>query len=103
MTIDSTMIARGYFKSNAVSLGIDFKSEVRQIDTLLTQLVNTISSSSNKMSQSRDMIGQATALLQNAISCCGYNPMENIDNDLNNISLLPSHKFTICQLPKLCV
>ena len=96
LTIDSTITARGYIKSTEISLGVDYISDVRQIDTLLTQLVNTINSSSNKMLQPRDTIGQGTALLQNAILCFGGNPKEDMDNDLNDTSLLPSIQLTLC-------
>ena len=81
------MTSRGYFKSKEISLGIDYISDVLRIDTLFTQLVNSISSSSNRMSQPRDIIGQVTALLQNAISCIGDSSKEDIDNDLNDHSL----------------
>ena len=78
LNIDFMMTARGYQRNILV---FDYISGVRQIDTLLTQLVNTICSSSNKISQPGDMIGQATAL-QNAISCFGDKvSKEDIDND----------------------
>ena len=61
--IDTTITARGYLRSKELSLGIYYISDDRQIDTLLTQLVNTISSS-NKMSHPRDMIVQATVFIR---------------------------------------
>ena len=69
LIIDSTLTARGFFQSKEISLWIDCISDVRQIEILLTKLVDTISRSSKKISKPRDMIAEATALLQNAVSC----------------------------------
>ena len=45
LTIDSTMTARGYLQSKEISLRISCISDVRQIETLLTELVDTITCS----------------------------------------------------------
>ena len=103
LTIDSTLTARGFFQSKEISLGIDCISDVRQIETLLTELVSTISRSSKKISQPRDMIAEATALLQNAISCIEDHSKEDIDDKSNDAPFLPSLQFILCQLRNLCI
>ena len=95
LTIDSTLTARGFFQSKVISLGIDCISDVRQIETLLTELVGTISRSSKKISQPRDMIDEATALLQNAISCIEDHSKEDIDYKSNDVPFLPSLQFIL--------
>ena len=69
LIIESTMTVRGYVHSKQVPLGLDYIQDVREIDTLLTELVKMITSTSSKICQPRLMIDEATALLQDAISC----------------------------------
>ena len=95
LTIDSTLTARGFFQSKEISLGIDCISDVSQIETLLRELVSTISRSSKKISQPRDMIAEATALLQNAISCIEDHSKEDIDDKSNDPPFLPSLQFIL--------
>ena len=101
--IDSTLTARGFFQSKEISLGIDCISDVRQIEILLTKLVDTISRSSKKISKPRDMIAEATALLQNAVSCIEDHSNEDIDDKSNDAPFLPSLQFILCQLGNLCI
>ena len=103
LIIDSTLTARGFFQSKEISLGIDCISDVRQIEILLTKLVDTISRSSRKISKPRDMIAEATALLQNAVSCIEDHSNEDINDKSNDAPFLPSLQFILCQLGNLCI
>ena len=63
LTIDSTMTALGYFQSKEISLRINCITDVREIETLLTELVEAISCSSTKISQPKDMIALKLSLI----------------------------------------
>ena len=76
-TIDSTMTARGYLQSKEISLRISRIFDVRQIETLLTELVDTIACSSTKKLQPKDMIAEATTHIRNAVSDLEDHSREN--------------------------
>ena len=103
LTIDSTMTARGYFQSKEISLRINCITDVRQIETLLTELVEAISCFSTKISQPKNMIAEAITNIQNAVSHLEDHSQEEFDDKSNDIHLLPSLQFTLCQLRNLCV
>ena len=46
---------------------------------------------------------EATALLQNAVSCIEDHSNEDIDDKSNDAPFLPSLQFILCQLGNLCI
>ena len=55
LIIESTMTVRGYVHSKQVPLGIDYVQDVREIDTLLKELVKMITSTSRVRSANLDL------------------------------------------------
>ena len=49
------------------------------------------------------MIDEATALLQDAISCIESQSQDDIEDNSNDTCLLPSLQITLCQLKNICV
>ena len=96
------MTARGYLQSKEISLRISCISDVRQIETLLTELVDTIACFSTKKLQPKDMIAEAITHIQNAVSDLKDHSRENLDDKSNDINL-PLLQFQLCQLRNLCV
>ena len=97
LTIDSTMTARGYLQSKEISLRISCIYDVRQIETLPTELVDTIACSSTEKLQPKDMIAEAITHIQNAVSDLTDHSRENLDDKSNDINL-PLLQFQLCQL-----
>ena len=101
LIIDSTMSVRAFLRSKVISLKRSSINDIRQIEPLLNDLESQIISS-NMTTKPRNIIADAIALLQNALSVIEEQSDENEDQHCDN-SLLSSLQFIICQLQNLCV
>ena len=95
------MSVRAFLRSKVKSLKRSSINDIRQIEPLLNDLESQIISS-NMTTKPRNLIADAIALLQNALSVIEEQSDENEDQHCDN-SLLSSLQFIICQLQNLCV